>query len=46
VTVVVAPTLAPDRAVPARDVLLDGDEMAARLSRLLGVDGPLAIDRY
>jgi Ser/Thr protein kinase RdoA (MazF antagonist) len=46
VTVVVAPALAPDRAVPDRDVLLDGGEMAARLSRLLGVDGPLAIDRY
>jgi aminoglycoside phosphotransferase len=41
-----APELAPDRAVPARDVLLDGDEMAGRLSRLLGVDGPLAIERY
>ena len=41
-----APGLAPDRAVPARDVLLDGDEMAGRLSRLLGVDAPLAIDRY
>jgi tRNA A-37 threonylcarbamoyl transferase component Bud32 len=46
VTVVVAPVLAPDRAVPARDLLLDADEMAARLSRLLAVDGPLAIDRY
>jgi Ser/Thr protein kinase RdoA (MazF antagonist) len=40
------PALAPDPGVPGRDVLLDDGEMAARLSRLLSVDGPLEIDRY
>ncbi len=38
--------LAPDPAVPGRDVLLDGEEMAERLSRLLGRDAPATIDRY
>jgi aminoglycoside phosphotransferase (APT) family kinase protein len=38
--------LAPDPGVPGRDVLLDPEEMTDRLSRLLGRDGPAAIDRY
>jgi Ser/Thr protein kinase RdoA (MazF antagonist) len=38
--------LAADPRVPGRDVLLDEREMSARLSRLLGADGPLDIDRY
>ena len=38
--------LAPDPAVPGRDVLLDPAEMADRLSVLMGADGPLDIDRY
>jgi aminoglycoside phosphotransferase len=41
------PALAPDPAVPGRDVLLDGAEMAARLGRLLSAGGAaLAVDRY
>jgi aminoglycoside phosphotransferase len=38
-TVAAAPPLglAPDRVLPQRDVLLDGDEMRARLTRLLGL---------
>jgi aminoglycoside phosphotransferase len=39
-------TLAPDPGVPGRDVLLDADQMADRLARLLGQDRPAAIDRY
>jgi aminoglycoside phosphotransferase (APT) family kinase protein len=38
--------LAPDPAVPGRDVLLDGEVMAARLARLMGVDGSAPIDGY
>ena len=38
--------LAPDPAVPGRDVLLDPEQMAERLALLLGRDGPAAIDRY
>jgi len=38
--------LAPDPAVPARDVLLDGEHMAARLAGLMGVDGPAPIAAY
>jgi aminoglycoside phosphotransferase len=38
--------LAPDPGVPGRDILLDAEEMTGRLSRLLGHDGPAAIDRY
>jgi aminoglycoside phosphotransferase (APT) family kinase protein len=41
-----APALAPDPAVPARDVLLDGDVMAARLARLMGADGPAPVGAY
>jgi hypothetical protein len=40
------PALAPDPAVPARDTLLDGRAMTARLSQLLGGDGPVRISRY
>jgi len=40
------PALAPDRAVPGRDLLLDDAAMAERLSRLLSFDGPLPIDGY
>jgi aminoglycoside phosphotransferase (APT) family kinase protein len=36
--------LAPDPAVPARDVLLDRAEMAERLAVLMGADGPLDVD--
>ena len=36
--------LAPDPAVPARDVLLDSAEMAERLGVLMGADGPLDVD--
>ena len=36
----------PDPLVRARDVLLDRDEMTARLARLLAVDGALRIDGY
>jgi aminoglycoside phosphotransferase len=43
---VAAPALAPDPAVPGRDLLLD-DEMAARLARLLASDGrPARVARY
>ena len=38
--------LAPDPAVPGRDVLLDGEIMAARLARLIGADGSARIDAY
>jgi aminoglycoside phosphotransferase len=38
--------LAPDPAVPGRDVLLDAGEMADRLSLLMGADGPVDVDRY
>ena len=41
-----APALAPDARLPRRDTLLDAPAMAERLSRLLGADGPVAIDRY
>jgi aminoglycoside phosphotransferase (APT) family kinase protein len=41
-----APLLAPDPGVPGRDVMLDPEQMAERLSRLLGRDGPAGIDRY
>jgi aminoglycoside phosphotransferase len=41
-----APRLAPDPAVPGRDVLLDPEQMAARLGCLLGRDAPAGIDRY
>jgi len=41
-----APLLAPDPGVPGRDVLLDREEMAGRLSRLLGREAPATIDRY
>jgi Ser/Thr protein kinase RdoA (MazF antagonist) len=44
-----APTtvaLAPDRALPARDVLLDGAEMTERLADLMGAARPLEIDGY
>jgi Ser/Thr protein kinase RdoA (MazF antagonist) len=37
---------AADPRVPGRDTLLDEREMARRLSRLLGADGPVRIDRY
>ena len=45
-TAAVTPALAADPRVPGRDVLLDGAAMAARLSRLLGRDGPAPIDGY
>jgi Ser/Thr protein kinase RdoA (MazF antagonist) len=38
--------LAPDPAVPARDVMLDAREMADRLAVLMGADGPLDLDGY
>jgi aminoglycoside phosphotransferase (APT) family kinase protein len=38
--------LAPDPAVPARDVLLDAEQMVDRLAYLMGADGPAEIDRY
>jgi aminoglycoside phosphotransferase (APT) family kinase protein len=38
--------LAPDPALPARDVLLDGAEMTERLADLMGADGPVGIDGY
>jgi Ser/Thr protein kinase RdoA (MazF antagonist) len=38
--------LAPDPALPARDVLLDGAEMAQRLGTLMGADGPVDVDGY
>jgi tRNA A-37 threonylcarbamoyl transferase component Bud32 len=41
----VAP-FAADPRVPGRDTLLDAREMTARLSRLLGEDGPVRISRY
>ncbi len=41
-----APALAPDARLPRRDTLLDAPVMTERLSRLLGADGPVAIDRY
>jgi aminoglycoside phosphotransferase (APT) family kinase protein len=45
-TAAAAAALAPDAAVPARDVLLDPDAMAERLARLMGAGGPAAIDGY
>jgi Ser/Thr protein kinase RdoA (MazF antagonist) len=42
----VATTLAPDPALPARDVLLDDEEMAQRLADLMGTDGPADVERY
>jgi hypothetical protein len=41
----VAP-FAADPRVPGRDTLLDAREMTARLSHLLGEDGPVRISRY
>ncbi|MEA2284644.1 MAG: hypothetical protein QOJ21_687 [Solirubrobacteraceae bacterium] len=41
-----APGLAPDPRVPGRDALLDARGMTARLSHLLGEDGPVRISRY
>jgi Ser/Thr protein kinase RdoA (MazF antagonist) len=41
-----AASLAPDPGVPGRDVLLDPRQMTERLSRLMGHDGPAAIDGY
>jgi aminoglycoside phosphotransferase (APT) family kinase protein len=38
--------LAPDPAVPGRDVLLDSGIMAARLAGLMGADGPAPIGAY
>jgi aminoglycoside phosphotransferase (APT) family kinase protein len=38
--------LAPDPAVPGRDVLLDGGVMTARLAELMGADGPAPIRAY
>jgi aminoglycoside phosphotransferase (APT) family kinase protein len=38
--------LAPDPAVPGRDVLLDGEIMAAGLATLMGADGPAPIGAY
>jgi len=38
--------LAPDPAVPARDVMLDAREMADRLGALMGADGSLDLDGY
>ena len=38
--------LAPDPAVPGRDVLLDTAEMAERLSVLMGAHGPVEVTRY
>jgi Ser/Thr protein kinase RdoA (MazF antagonist) len=38
--------LAPDPAVPGRDVLLDGAEMAERLAGLMAADGAVEVDRY
>jgi aminoglycoside phosphotransferase len=38
------PGLAPDPALPQRDLLLDDRQTAARLSSLLSLDGPLVID--
>jgi aminoglycoside phosphotransferase len=38
--------LAPDPAVPGRDVLLDGEAMSARLAELMGADGPAPIGGY
>jgi aminoglycoside phosphotransferase len=38
--------LAPDPAVPARDVLLDAAAMGERLAHLMGADGRLDIDHY
>jgi len=46
VSAAVATPLAPDPVVRGRDVLLDPDAMVERLAGLLGVDGPLDIDRY
>ncbi len=43
---IASPTLAPDRELPQRDVLLDGEAMHARLERLLGVAGALRIAAY
>jgi tRNA A-37 threonylcarbamoyl transferase component Bud32 len=40
----VTPALQHDRAVPQRDLLLDTEHVAARLSTLLGTRGPLPID--
>ena len=41
-----APGLALDPRVPGRDALLDARGMTARLSHLLGEDGPVRISRY
>ncbi|MEA2385109.1 MAG: hypothetical protein QOH72_5080 [Solirubrobacteraceae bacterium] len=38
--------LAPDPALPARDVLLDGAKMTERLADLMGARKPLEIDDY
>lgn len=42
--VVTTPALAPDRALPGRDLLLDPDAVAGRLPGLLGTEGPLELD--
>jgi len=38
--------LAPDPAVPGRDTLLDGTEMAERLAVVMAADGAVDVDRY
>jgi predicted glycosyltransferase/Ser/Thr protein kinase RdoA (MazF antagonist) len=40
-----SPALAPDAGVPARDALLDTAGLAPRLDALLGLRGPLGIER-
>jgi aminoglycoside phosphotransferase len=39
-----APSLAPDPGLPQRDLLLDDQQMAARLSLLITRDGPSVVD--
>lgn len=38
--------LAADARLPGRDALLDEHEIPARISRLLGLDGPVSLDGY
>ena len=40
-----APALAPDAAVPQRDILLDPRALAPRVEAVLGADGRVPIDR-
>ena len=40
------PPLGPDPALPSRDLLLDQEATARRLELLLGMDGPIQIDRW